>query len=118
MSAPKLGALAHLSLACTLQPIGRAVLFSSVASLLGTAGQAAYAAANGGLDGWAAEACDAGCDVVSVQWGAWAAPGTLLSSLLLPAFSSSRSLHPDPTQPSLQGRMHTALTHPCSCDRL
>jgi hypothetical protein len=82
VSAPKLAALAHLSLACALQPVGRAVLFSSVASLLGTAGQATYAAASGGLDGWAAAARDGGCDAVSVQWGAWAAPGTLL--LLLP----------------------------------
>ncbi len=75
--APKGGALAHLSPACTLQPVDRAVCFSSVASLLGTAGQAAYAAANGALDGWAAAAAARGCPAVSVQWGAWAAPGGL-----------------------------------------
>ncbi len=57
-------------------PVDRVVLFSSVASLLGTAGQSAYAAANGGMDGWAAAAHDRGCDAVSVQWGAWSAPGT------------------------------------------
>ena len=73
--APKGGALAHLLPACTLQPVARAVLFSSVASLLGSAGQAAYAAANGSMDGWAAAAAAKGCTAISVQWGAWAAPG-------------------------------------------
>ncbi len=98
--APKGGALAHLSPACTLQPVARTVLFSSVASPLGTAGQAAYAAANGALDGWAADAAARGCPAVSVQWGAWAAPGALFLQAL-PAVggnpeSSQRSIDEGP----------------------
>ena len=51
------------------------VLFSSVASLLGSAGQAGYAAANGGLDTLSGAWRRAGTPVNTVQWGAWAGSG-------------------------------------------
>ena len=53
----------------------RVAVFSSIASLLGAAGQANYAAANGGLDRWAAAAQAAGSPSVSAQWGAWGGAG-------------------------------------------
>ena len=55
--------------------VGPCVLFSSVAGLMGSPGQASYSAANAALDGlagaWAAE----GSAAVAVQWGAWAGGG-------------------------------------------
>jgi hypothetical protein len=75
VSAPKssaAGALQHL-LQC--QPVSHQVLFSSVASLLGSPGQANYAAANAGLDGLAAQLAACGLPAVSLQWGAWAGGG-------------------------------------------
>ena len=75
--APKVAALIAMSSAIGLLPLRHVAPFSSVASLLGTAGQANYAAANAGLDAWAAAQQAAGCVAKAVQWGAWSSTGEL-----------------------------------------
>ena len=51
------------------------VMFSSIAALLGSAGQTNYSGANAALDRAASAARETGAVASSVQWGAWGAVG-------------------------------------------
>jgi hypothetical protein len=81
--APKLGpaGAANMLGATAAMPLQQLVLFSSVASCVGAAGQGNYVAANAVLDGWAAAGRMQGNSVSSVQWGAWATAGALDTSI-------------------------------------
>ena len=56
-------------------PLSWAVMYSSISSLLGSAGQASYGAFNALLDARCASAQASGLPRVSVQWGAWSGGG-------------------------------------------
>jgi len=73
VAAPKVGGAIRLlgSSASAAGASGPAVFFSSIASLLGAAGQVNYSAANAALDATAWSWRRRGVPTLSVQWGAW-----------------------------------------------
>ena len=79
-SAAKAAALDAAGAALTSSPIASLLLYSSIASALGSGGQAPYAAANGALDAAAARGTAAGLPAVAVHWGAWSGGGMAASA--------------------------------------
>lgn len=73
--APKVRGAWHLHLLTYDLPLDHFVLFSSIASMLGSPGQGNYAAANAFLDVLAHHRQAQGLAGVSVNWGAWGGAG-------------------------------------------
>jgi acyl transferase domain-containing protein/aryl carrier-like protein len=72
---PKVAGAWYLHARCAGLPLDFFVVFSSIASVLGSAGQGSYAAANAFLDALAARRRAEGQPGLSVSWGPWAGNG-------------------------------------------
>jgi NAD(P)-dependent dehydrogenase (short-subunit alcohol dehydrogenase family)/acyl carrier protein len=73
--APKVFGAWHLDRALDGTPLDFFVLYSSVASVLGSPGQSNHAAANAWLDAYAHQRRADGVPMVSINWGAWSEIG-------------------------------------------
>ncbi|MDA0565644.1 amino acid adenylation domain-containing protein [Streptomonospora sp. S1-112] len=73
--APKAAGAWHLARHLGGRDLDFLVLYSSVSAVLGTPGQANYAAANAYLDALAARLRAEGVPALAVQWGSWAGDG-------------------------------------------
>jgi len=73
--APKIAGTWHLHDATRLIPLDFFVLFSSAASLMGSAGQSNYAAANAFMDGMAHYRASLNLPALSINWGPWSEVG-------------------------------------------
>lgn len=79
--APKVsGAWSLMHAGLHAMPVHMAVMFSSIAALMGSPGQANYSAANSALDALAHEQQCSGQAQVSVQWGPWSGGGMAMQS--------------------------------------
>lgn len=72
---PKVLGAWNLHILCRFQSLDFFILFSSVSALLGTPGQANYAAANTFLDALAHYRQNIGLPALSINWGAWSEIG-------------------------------------------
>ncbi len=66
VAAPKVAGLLNLGKLASAQPVTAFVPFSSIAALLGNAGQTNYSAANAAMDAWAGQKQEQVC-LLSVQ---------------------------------------------------
>ncbi|MGW7360595.1 type I polyketide synthase, partial [Streptomyces sp. NPDC054802] len=90
------------------------VLFSSIAGVLGNAGQANYAAANAYLDALAEQRRAAGLPATSVAWGSWADAGMAAGSEALADRIRRGGMTPMAPELALAA-LQSALTRGAAC---
>lgn len=73
--APKVGGVRQLHQHTLGLPIDFFILFSSASAVIGSAGQANYAAANAYLDSFASWRSEMGLPALSIGWGGWSGAG-------------------------------------------
>ncbi|WP_424862750.1 SDR family NAD(P)-dependent oxidoreductase [Streptomyces sp. MMS24-I29] len=101
--APKVTGAWNLHQATAANPLDWFVLYSSMSSLLGNAGQGTYAAANAWLDAFATWRTRNGLPTLAVDWGPWGETGQATDF-------AERGYETIPTRKGLEA-LHSLLAH-------
>jgi hypothetical protein len=112
--APKATAWRLTDSRLSVQPTHTAVLFSSVAALLGSVGQLNYSIANSWLDAAAAGKQAAGAPAVSVQFGAWKGAGMAAASAAKMQSIGLGALTPSSGMSALHGVLLAGAAEPAA----
>ena len=83
VAGPKVDGAWHLHQQTLEQPLDFFVMFSSVASVIGSPGQSNYASANAFMDGLAHYRKQQGLPATTINWGPWADVGMAASEVVL-----------------------------------
>ncbi len=96
---PKADGARHLHELTSNANLEAFVLFSSAAAILGSPGQAGYAAANASLDALAAQRRAQGLPAQSIAWGLWETEGGMAAEVTQAGYRRMRSVGLTPLSP-------------------
>jgi NAD(P)-dependent dehydrogenase (short-subunit alcohol dehydrogenase family)/acyl carrier protein len=103
--APKVQGAANLCTALEGRELESFMMYSSVASILGSPGQASYMAANAVLDGLAHYLRGRGVPAMSVNWGPWAGEGMAKNLAKTPSDAFLKMFSPEAGQELIKALM-------------
>jgi acyl transferase domain-containing protein/acyl carrier protein len=92
VAAVKIGGARAIDTLTADDPLDFFAVFSSASALLGSPGQANYAAANAVLDAWARRRRSEGRNVIAIGWGPWAERGMAARAQVRPIHGDIPSL--------------------------
>ena len=105
--APKISGAWNLHRLTAGRPLEFFVMFSSVASLTGSSGQASYAAANAYLDALSCYRKSNGLTALSINWGGWAEAGMAARSMIQRRRNTPLTLMPADSALTAMGKAMT-----------